>query len=223
MYRRPGRSATRSRNAAGHGPVSRLSAGPPAPRTRSCAAACRATLRTAAPARRGRDRPRGRRAAPASPAGRPGAGTRRGRCQDRPCGTGMRRAWPRSATSVGVSFMQSADLLPHASLVRAVPCSCREIGALTLSFIAEPHLPVGDELALVELPGSVGPATLLGAVRRYDQAAVPADQDAGVQDAVLLGAAKLLAVENEHARGRPLLTTRSSGTDPPSLTSVIAA
>ena len=97
-----------------------------------------------------------------------------------------------------VPLVQRADLLPHAPLVRAMPRAGGEVGVHALLHRV-PHLPVGDELALVELPGGVGPAPLLGAAHRHDQAAVPADQDAGVEDAVLLGAAQLLAVEHQHA------------------------
>ena len=94
--------------------------------------------------------------------------------------------------------VQCAHLLPHASLVRAMPRAGGEIDVDALLH-REPHLPVGHDLALAELPRGVGPASLLGAAHRHHDAAVAADQDARVEHAVLLRAAQLLAVEHQDA------------------------
>ncbi len=97
-----------------------------------------------------------------------------------------------------VPSVQLVHLVPHPALVRPVTGARhqRRVDAL-LHRVA--HLTVGHDLALRELARRVGPAPLLGAADRDDQVAVPADEDGGVEDAVLLGAAQLLAVEHENA------------------------
>ena len=98
-----------------------------------------------------------------------------------------------------VPLVQRADLAPHAALVGPVAGPRRQRGVdAVLHGVA--HLPVGHDLALVELARGVGPAALLRAAHRDDQAAVLADEDGGVEHAVLLGAAQLLAVKHEDAR-----------------------
>ncbi|MEI6724704.1 MAG: hypothetical protein WCN81_00600 [Actinomycetes bacterium] len=95
--------------------------------------------------------------------------------------------------------MERADLVPNHALVAAVPAAGahRRVDAhpQARTDLVFRHIFGGDEL-----PRLVRPAALLGTAHGDHQTALLADEDRRVEHAVLLGAAQLFTVEDEHAR-----------------------
>ena len=176
MYRRPGRSAIRSEEGVGDGPVARLAVA----HQRLERVAAQQLVVQLGVLRRPRDEVETDHARAVQHQHPLLAVLERERGQDG-VEVGLARlvrvAHGRRRRRRPVTLVQRADLAPDATLVRAVPGAGdeRRVDAV-LHRVA--HLTVGDDLALRELRRGVGPAPLLGAAHRHDQAAVLADEDA---------------------------------------------